>query len=63
MKPIAKTLFFVLLLGVTNLVSAQTTISGNVAEKKSPLICVSITLKDTYDGATTDASGKYSFKT
>ena len=63
MKPIAKTLFFLLLLGVSSLVSAQTTISGKVADKKNPLIGVSITLKDTYDGATTDSSGKYSFKT
>ena len=63
MKPIAKTLFFILFPGVTSLVSAQTTISGKVADKKKPLIGVSITLKDTYDGATTDSSGKYSFKT
>ena len=43
---------------------AQTTISGIVKDNKNrPINGVSITLKDTYDGATTDSSGKFSFKT
>src|SRR5258705_9736311 len=63
MGPIGKTLFFALLIGITNLLSAQTTVSGKVTDKKNPLIGVSITLKDSYDGATSDSSGKYSFKT
>jgi CarboxypepD_reg-like domain/TonB-dependent Receptor Plug Domain len=64
MRPIAKTLTFILLLlGITNLMSAQTTITGKVTDKKNPLIGVSITLKDTYDGATSDSSGKFSFRT
>jgi len=63
MRPIAKTLFFILFLAITNLLSAQTTITGKVTDKKNPLIGVSITLKDTYDGATSDSSGKFSFKT
>ena len=63
MRPIAKTLFFLLLIDATYSVSAQTTIAGKVTDKKNPLIGVSITLKDTYDGATSDSSGKYSFKT
>ena len=63
MRPIAKTLFFILFIGSTNLISAQTTITGKVTDKKNPLIGVSITLKDTYDGATSDSSGKFSFKT
>ncbi|HEU5164289.1 MAG TPA: TonB-dependent receptor [Chitinophagaceae bacterium] len=63
MRPIAKTLFLLLLIGTTNSLSAQTTIAGKVTDKKNPLVGVSITLKDTYDGATSDSSGKYSFKT
>lgn len=43
---------------------AQTIISGTVKDAKSkPIIGASIILKDTYDGATTDSSGKFSFKT
>src|SRR6186713_3656288 len=63
MRPIIQILVFILLLGVTNLISAQTTVTGKITDKKNPLIGVSITLKDTYDGATSDSSGKYSFKT
>lgn len=42
---------------------AQTTITGKVTDKKNPLHGVSISLKGTYDGATTDSSGRFSFKT
>ena len=63
MRPAIKTLFFILFIGITNLTSAQTTITGKVTDKKNPLPGVSIVLKDTYDGATSDSSGKYSFKT
>src|SRR5688572_6457941 len=63
MKPSIQSLFFILLICVSDLLSAQTTIAGKVTDKKNPLIGVSITLKDTYDGATSDSSGKYSFKT
>ena len=63
MKPVIKILFFILLICISDFVSAQTTIAGKVTDKKNPLIGVSITLKDTYDGATSDSSGKYSFKT
>lgn len=63
MKSTAKAFFLVLLSGLSNLLYAQTTITGKVTDKKNPLIGVSITLKDTYDGATSDSSGKYSFKT
>ncbi|MBS1745304.1 MAG: TonB-dependent receptor [Bacteroidetes bacterium] len=42
----------------------QTTVQGNVKDKKgNPVAGVSITLKDTYDGAVTDSSGNYSFTT
>lgn len=63
MRPIVQTLFFLLLIGHNNLLSAQTTVTGKVTDKKNPLPLVSITLKDTYDGATSDSSGRYSFKT
>jgi hypothetical protein len=43
--------------------TAQTLIKGKVTDKKNSLPGVSITLKETYDGATTDSSGNYSFKT
>lgn len=43
---------------------AQITISGKVLERNNkPLKNVSVTLKDTYDGATTDETGNYKFET
>ncbi|MFL5789263.1 MAG: TonB-dependent receptor [Flavisolibacter sp.] len=43
---------------------SQTIISGSVNDNKNkPLQGASITLKDTYDGATTDSTGRFSFKT
>ncbi|WP_205508688.1 TonB-dependent receptor [Longitalea arenae] len=44
--------------------SAQTTISGKVKDQKGrPVQGASITIKDTYDGATTDSLGVYRFNT
>ena len=63
METTTKTLLLLFILGITNLLPAQTIISGKVTDKKNPLPSVSITLKDTYDGATSDSSGRYSFKT
>lgn len=40
---------------------AQTTVSGKVTYRNKPLKDINVTLKDTYDGATTDASESYSF--
>lgn len=43
---------------------SQITISGKVLGRNNkPLKDVSVTLKDSYDGATTDASGSYTFQT
>ena len=43
---------------------AQVKISGLITDNKNkPLAGVSIALKNTYDGATTDSTGKYSFTT
>jgi len=45
-------------------VEAQVKISGRVTDNRNkPLAGVSIALKDTYDGATTDSTGTYSFLT
>ena len=63
MKKIARTFFLVLFVGISSFVFAQTTITGKITDKKNPLPLVSIVLKDTYDGATSDSSGRYSFKT
>jgi hypothetical protein len=42
---------------------AQVTIKGTVSDNKSrPLAGVSISIKDSYDGGTSDSAGKYSFK-
>lgn len=42
---------------------AQITVSGKVNFKNKGIKDVSVTLKDTYDGATTDEKGNYSFET
>ncbi|WP_462248645.1 TonB-dependent receptor [Ekhidna sp.] len=44
--------------------NAQHTISGTIKEKTGePLLGVNVYLKGTYDGATTDVEGKFSFET
>lgn len=55
----------ILFLLLTSLfVGAQTVITGVVTDtKKQPVPGASITLKDTYDGATSDSTGKFRFKT
>ena len=40
---------------------AQTTVSGKVTYRNKPLKDINVTLKDTYDGATTDENGSFSF--
>jgi vitamin B12 transporter len=53
-----------LLLLVFATTNAQVTISGRVTDNKNkPLPGASVQLKDSYDGATTDSSGNYSFIT
>jgi vitamin B12 transporter len=43
---------------------AQTLISGKILDNKSkPLSGISVSVKNTYDGTTTDSLGNYSFKT
>ncbi len=44
--------------------AAQTTLSGTVKDAKSrPVAGASVSLKDSYDGATTDSTGSFSFTT
>ncbi|MEO6731896.1 MAG: TonB-dependent receptor [Ferruginibacter sp.] len=45
-------------------IKAQVTISGRITDNKNkPILGVSIAIKGTYDGATSDSAGKYSFIT
>src|SRR5690348_8907541 len=47
-----------------NHIIAQTKITGHIKDNKGkPIAGVSITLKDTYDGAVSDSLGSYSFST
>lgn len=51
-------------LGLSQTIFSQLTVKGVVKNnKQKPIYGVSITLKDTYDGATSDSSGKFSFQT
>ena len=53
-----------LLLSAASAVKAQVKLSGKITDTKNkPVAGASITLKDSYDGATSDSSGKYSFMT
>ena len=57
-----KILCFVFLISFS--ANAQTNISGKILDNKNkPISGISISLKNTYDGTTTDSSGNYSFKT
>lgn len=57
-------LIVLLLVGVMTSTKAQTTISGKIKDNKGkPLHGASISLKDTYDGATSDSLGNYKFRT
>lgn len=59
-----KHLIIIVLLAGFYSAKAQVKISGRVADNKNkPLAGVSIVLKDTYDGATSDSLGGYSFTT
>lgn len=49
---------------IAMLAQAQTTVSGWVKDTKgNPIHAASITIKDSYDGATTDSTGKFGFNT
>ncbi|MCB0775302.1 MAG: TonB-dependent receptor [Chitinophagaceae bacterium] len=49
---------------LVNAVAAQTTVKGNVKDNKNnPIAGANITIKDSYDGATSDSLGNFSFST
>lgn len=59
-KPLSLLLFFVAFVGLS--LQAQVTIKGTVKDNKNnPLAGVSIAIKDSYDGTTSDSAGRYSF--
>ncbi len=58
-----KTILIVLSLMLSQILLSQTIISGKVNYKNIGVKDVSVTLKDSYDGATTDSNGNYSFST
>lgn len=64
MRKAKEAIVFIFLLSLSQLSVAQVVIKGIVTgNKKNPLQGVSISIKDSYDGATSDSSGKFSFKT
>ncbi|MBA2761913.1 MAG: carboxypeptidase-like regulatory domain-containing protein, partial [Segetibacter sp.] len=47
-----------------NFLTAQVKIQGQIKDNRNhPIQGVSISLKDSYDGATTDSTGNFSFRT
>lgn len=64
-KPtIMKSLFTLVFLFTATLLQAQATISGTVTgEDDKPLAGANVYIEGTYDGATTDANGNFSFET
>ena len=59
-----KLYLIIILLGFFRIISAQISISGHViTDKNKPLYGVSISLLNSYDGATTDSLGNYKFTT
>src|SRR5215213_8508781 len=59
-----RALIILLLMGMITGVKSQTQISGRVRDNKGrPVPGASISLKDTYDGGTSDSLGNYRFKT
>ncbi len=52
------------LIALSQSLQSQTTISGKITDNQNKALRgISISIKDTYDGATSDSSGNYSFTT
>lgn len=62
MSALSKSFIIIFLLFFLS-VSAQVKISGKITFRNKGVPNISITLKDTYDGATSDSDGNYSFET
>lgn len=58
-----KNLTILLFTAFSVVLHSQITISGKISFKNKGVKDISVTLKDTYDGATTDENGHYSFQT
>ncbi|MGH1518574.1 TonB-dependent receptor [Chryseobacterium sp. JK1] len=63
MKAQRQNILFLILLLISIMGYSQVKISGKVSFKNKGIGEVNVTLKDTYDGATTDAQGNFSFET
>jgi len=63
MGAVNRSLLFVVFSSLTLVADAQVTISGKVRDRRKPISGVNVVLKGTYDGATSDSSGRFSFKT
>jgi vitamin B12 transporter len=64
MKKMRTIFLFLLMSGLFQTLSGQVTVKGIVKDNKgNPVSGASISIKDSYDGGTSDSSGKYSFKT
>lgn len=64
MPKIKAGLVFFAITSLCQVISAQVMLRGVVKDHKgNPIPGASVTVKDSYDGGTTDSSGKYSFKT
>jgi hypothetical protein len=61
-KHLAVILVFILT-AIADKAFGQITISGKILSKKQPIPGASITIKDTYDGTTSDSSGNFKFST
>jgi vitamin B12 transporter len=64
MKQLITVTAILFLTGMFLQATAQVTIKGVIRDNKNnPVQGVSIAIRDSYDGATSDSTGRYSFKT
>lgn len=64
MSVMKKASAMIVVLLLWQVVNAQVVVKGTVRDSKAnPIAGASISIKDSYDGATSDSSGRYSFKT
>lgn len=64
LQTVKKIFTILMLIGVCSKLTAQTIISGKIKDTKGhPIPGASVSLKNTYDGATSDSTGAYHFST